>query len=163
MSFPLPEAASCYFCEIVAARPAAWSVIAQDQWTITVLNGRQFETGQCMVVPLRHAPTLLDLLAHEEAAIMAAAKRLTRAMVSAFAPDGVLLYQNNGTGSGQEVPHFHLHVVPRRAASDWGFGPPHIARLDKGRRPAHLDHAVVTDTKSRTVDELRLHLGRRGE
>ena len=26
-------------------------------------------------------------------------------MIDAFAPDGVLLYQNNGTGSGQEAPH----------------------------------------------------------
>lgn len=84
---------------------------------------------------------------------MAAAKHLTQVMVEAFAPDGVLLYQNNGTGSGQEVPHFHLHVVPRRAGSDWGFGPPHLAKLE--RRTSHLDHAVVTDDKRRTVEVLR--------
>jgi diadenosine tetraphosphate (Ap4A) HIT family hydrolase len=120
-----------------------------------VLNGRQFEIGQCMVVPLRHAPTLLDLSAAEAAAIMAAAKQLTRILVDAFAPDGVLLYQNNGVGSGQEVPHFHLHVVPRRAGSDWGLGPPHIARLQQSTRPAHLDHAVVTDAKLQIVERLR--------
>lgn len=56
-------------------------------------------------------------------------------------------------GSAQEVPHFHLHVVPRRKDSDWGFGPPHIARLE--RRPPHLDYAVVTDAKLATVDLLR--------
>ena len=60
-----------------------------------------------------------------------------------------------GTGSGQEVPHFHLHVVPRRAGSDWGYGPPHIARLQRPARPAHLDHTVVTDEKRATVDTLR--------
>jgi histidine triad (HIT) family protein len=54
----------------------------------------------------------------EMAAVMAAVTRLTRAMVSEIAPDGVLLSQNNGIGSGQEVPHFHLHVVPRRRGSD---------------------------------------------
>ena len=32
-------------------------------------------------------------------------------LVDAFQPDGVLLYQNNGSGSGQEVPHFHLHIL----------------------------------------------------
>jgi diadenosine tetraphosphate (Ap4A) HIT family hydrolase len=68
----------------------------------------------------------------------------------------VLLYQNNGVGSGQEVPHFHLHVVPRTPGSDWGLGPPHIARFD-GAPPIHLDHTVITDGKVRTVETLRTY------
>lgn len=158
MTLPLPEMDPCYLCGIVDA-PKSWNVIERTRSTITILNGRQFETGQCMVLPLRHAPTLLDLTKDEEAAVMAAAKRVTRVLVTAYAPDGVLLYQNNGVGSGQEVPHFHLHVVPRRPDSDWGFGPPHIARLQKPNRPAHLDHTVVTDSKVQTVEFLRAYFG----
>lgn len=148
----------CYFCEVIAGRTADWTVIERNEVTLTLLNGRQFETGQCIVVPVRHAPTLLELQDAEGAAVMMAARRLMNAMVEAYAPDGVLLYQNNGVGSGQEVPHFHLHVVPRRAGSDWGFGPPHIARLEQGRRPLHLDHEAVTETKRQTAEELRRHL-----
>ena len=74
--------------------------------------------------------------------------------LEAYAPDGVLLYQNNGLGSGQEVPHFHLHVVPRTPTSDWGLGPPHIARLEAAR-PSHLDYATVTERKAQTVETLR--------
>jgi diadenosine tetraphosphate (Ap4A) HIT family hydrolase len=144
----------CYLCGIVE-RSASWNVVERTDLTVTILNGRQFEIGQCMVLPLRHAPTLLDLTEREDAAVMAAAKRLTRALVTAYVPDGVLLYQNNGVGSGQEVPHFHLHVVPRRPGSDWGFRPPHIARLEKSNRPAHLDHAIVTEQKVQTVAFLR--------
>ena len=155
MTFPLPKMEPCYLCAIVEGKSASWNVIDRGELTVTIFNGRQFEIGQCMVLPVRHAPTLLDLTEREEAAVMAAARRLTSVMVSAFSPDGVLLYQNNGIGSGQEVPHFHLHVVPRRPNSDWGFGPPHIARLEKTGRPAHLDHAVVTDSKLQTVEQLR--------
>jgi histidine triad (HIT) family protein len=154
VTFPLPEMDPCYLCSIVEV-PASWNVVERTELTLTILNGRQFEIGQCMVLPLRHAPTLLDLTDSEAAAVMAAAKRVTSALVAAFAPDGVLLYQNNGVGSGQEVPHFHLHVVPRRPGSDWGFGPPHIARLEQPNPPAHLDHAVVTDRKVQTADLLR--------
>jgi len=154
VTFPLPEMNPCYLCGIVE-RSASWNVVERTDLTVTILNGRQFEIGQCMVLPLRHAPTLLDLTEREDAPVMAAAKRLTRALVTAYVPDGVLLYQNNGVGSGQEVPHFHLHVVPRRAGSDWGFGPPHIARLEKSNRPAHLDHAIVTEQKVQTVAFLR--------
>ena len=155
MVLPLPVMNPCYLCEIVEGASSRWNVIEQSELTMTVLNGRQFEIGQCMVLPLRHAPTLLDLTAREGAAIMDAAQRLMSVMVRGFGPDGVLLYQNNGTGSGQEVPHFHLHVVPRRPNSDWGFGPPHVARVTAASRPPHLDHATVTDAKLRTVEELR--------
>jgi histidine triad (HIT) family protein len=144
----------CYLCAI-AAQPDSWNLIDRTELTITVLNGRQFEIGQCMVLPVRHAPTLLDLTESEGAAVMTAARRLARILVTEYAPDGVLLYQNNGLGSGQEVPHFHLHVVPRTPTSDWGFGPPHIARLERSNRPGHLDHTVVTERKVQTADLLR--------
>ena len=154
MPIQLPHADSCYFCRIIAAADDRWRVIEDTPLTVTVLNGRQFEVGQCIVVPVRHAPTLLDLADEEGAAVFAAARRVAQAIVAAFDPDGVLLYQNNGLGSGQEVPHFHLHVVPRRAGSDWGLGPPHIARLE--RRSAHLDHTVTTDAKRAAAEVLRL-------
>ncbi len=89
---------------------------------------------------------------------MAAAKRLAQVLVDLYSPDGVLLYQNNGVGSGQEVPHFHLHVVPRQPDSDWGFGPPHLERLEKEGRLRHHDHLIITDDKLHTIKEIRRHL-----
>ena len=153
MPIVLPAMNPCYFCEFVSGRGERWQVIERTPLTMTILNGRQYEAGQSMVVPVRHAPTLLDLTAEEDAAIMAASRRLARAMAAAFDPDGLLVYQNNGVGSGQEVPHFHLHVVPRRAGSDWGFGPPHLARLE--RRPPHLDYAATTAAKQEAAEILR--------
>ena len=155
MPISLPDVERCYFCEIVRSHER-WNIVEDAGVTFTMLNGRQYETGQCIVVPTRHAPTLLDLSVEEEAAVLAAARRAMRSLVSALNPDGVLLYQNNGIGSGQEVPHFHLHVVPRTPGSDWGFGPPHLARLERSR-PAHLDHTVVTDAKRHTADLIRRH------
>jgi diadenosine tetraphosphate (Ap4A) HIT family hydrolase len=146
----------CYLCEIVAA-DEAWNVVERSELTLTALNGRQFEVGQCLVFPRRHAPTLLELTASEGSALMMAAQRAAHAMVSAYDVDGVLLYQNNGVGSGQEVPHFHLHVVPRRAGSDWGLGPPHLARFAATGRPEHLDHAIVTKQKLDAVAALERH------
>ena len=131
MAIELPKQDPCYFCEIVAGRESQWNVIAETDLTATLLNGRQFEVGQCLVIPKRHAPTLLDLDEAESLAIIRGASDLSKILVKAFDPDGILLYQNNGVGSGQEVPHFHLHVVPRQPGSDWGLGPPHLARLGR--------------------------------
>ena len=170
MPIRLPEMDPCYFCQIVGGTSDRWPVVEQTDLTMTMLNGRQFEAGQCLVLPIRHAPTLLDLMAEEDAAIMAAARRLAKAMVTAFDPDGILLYQNNGVGSAQEVPHFHLHVVPRRPGSDWGLGPPHLARLARLERvsPAapsavegRFNHTFVDDAKRQTAEMIRRAL--RGE
>jgi histidine triad (HIT) family protein len=158
MPIVLPEMQPCPFCEIVSGAADRWSLVEEAELTLTVLNGRQYEIGQCMVLLKRHAPTLLDLNAVEHTAVLAAAARVSRAMNAAFDPDGILLYQNNGVGSGQEVPHFHLHVVPRRSGSDWGVGPPHIARLEEKSPPEHLDHAAVTEQKRLTANEIRSRL-----
>jgi diadenosine tetraphosphate (Ap4A) HIT family hydrolase len=157
MPFPLPKGDPCYFCEIIRGNADRWNVIEQTELTMTVLNGRQYEVGQCIVVPIRHAPTLLELDEHEAAAVMSAAKRLADAMMIAFAPDGLLLYQNNGLGSGQEVPHFHLHVVPRREGSDWGFGPPHLAKLKEAIGPPERNYAAPTRSKAETIETLVKH------
>jgi histidine triad (HIT) family protein len=159
MTFPMPVMEPCYFCELARVSDS-WNLIVQDPLTMTVLNGRQFEAGQSIVFPKRHAPTLLDLTAQEAAAVMLAAKRIGAAITSAFSPEALLLYQNNGVLAGQEVPHFHLHVVPRTAGSDWGLGPPHLARLQPAGRGAHLDHAVVTEDKVQRTSLLARELRR---
>ena len=146
MNFAMPVMDPCYFCEL-ARDGAAWNVIERDDLTITVLNGRQYEPGQCIVFPARHAPTLLDLNADEAAAILRAAQRVAATITATLSPEALLLYQNNGIHSGQEVPHFHLHVVPRSAGSDWGMGPPHLARAQAAQRAAHLDYQAVTEEK----------------
>lgn len=158
MIFPMPVMEPCFFCEI-ARGEHRWSVLIEDPLTMTVLNGRQYETGQSIVFPKRHAPTLLDLTVQEAAAVMLAAQRVGGAIIRAQSPEALLLYQNNGSLGGQEVPHFHLHVVPRTPGSDWGLGPPHLAHVDRNERPAHRDHAVVTEAKIATAAALQSELG----
>lgn len=118
---------------------------------MTLLNVRQFEIGQSIVIPRRHVPTILQMNADELAAVMHAAQHASAAMMSAFDPAGILLYQNNGVGSAQEVPHFHLHVVPRQPGSDWGLGPPHLAELQRRAADPKFDHTVTTREKWHTA------------
>ena len=41
--------------------------------------------------------------------------------------DGINIVQANGEGAAQSVPHFHLHVLPRRLGDElkmnWGLVP----------------------------------------
>ena len=146
----------CVFCDLIAGRRSDWLVIEDDRLFVVMLAAYQFEVGQSLVIPKRHAPTLMDLTAAELHSITDAAQRLGRAMVDALDPDGITLYQNNGAWAGQEVPHFHLHVVPRRPGSNWGLGPPHIARFETQDRTAKSQEVIpITEEKRQTVERLQ--------
>lgn len=65
------------------------------------------------MITRRHVAILLELTDPECTAVMLHARRVAQALVGACRPLGILTFQNNGVYSGQETPHFPLHVEPR--------------------------------------------------
>ncbi|MEO1201699.1 MAG: HIT family protein [Pseudomonadota bacterium] len=149
MTIELPKQQPCEICEGFAGRDPTWALIDEGQHTATVINPYQYEVGQCCVVTKRHVGTLLDLNADETAEVIGAARRVAIAMLSAFEPLGILTFQNNGVYSGQEVPHYHFHVVPRQSGSDWGIGPPQLATFDGVGRQRGVVHDPSDDAARR--------------
>ena len=141
--FRLPTRVPCPFCELAAGHREIKHVIDATTTTLTFINPRQFEVGQLLVIPRRHAPTILDLTDAEAGEIMNKVRSAARPLAAAFSPDGITVYQNNGVTSLQEVPHFHIHVVPRRESGGWGTGPPHISALQP-RATEAVQKAVVS-------------------
>lgn len=164
----LPVRDPCDLC--IAAHEEKWKIIDESEYTLTVINPWQFETGQCCVITRRHVATLLDLSDQECAAILTSARRVADALVKAYQPLGILTFQNNGVYSGQETPHFHFHVVPRQKGSDWGIGPPQLATFDGAGRERGTSHDPGGDAQRRervraparqlvkTVESIRQHL-----
>ena len=156
----LPQQSPCEICEGLAGRDDKWAVITESEHTLTVVNPYQFEVGQCCVVTRRHAGTLLDLSNAEGAAVIAAAQQVALALIATYKPLGILTFQNNGVFSGQEVPHYHYHVVPRQPGSDWGIGPPQLEKFPSAGRKRGTPHDPSDDVSRRTrvqVDAETLH------
>jgi histidine triad (HIT) family protein len=157
MPIVLPDV-DCVFCERIAGERDDWAVIEETAATISFVNPAQFEVGQSLVIPRRHAPTILDLSADEASAVMSAVQRLSRAIVAAYDPDGLTIYQNNGVASLQAVPHCHVHVVPRRHGSGWGEGPPHMAPLERAERDRRLARTPGGERQRTEADRIRSKL-----
>lgn len=155
---PRPED-PCFLCEVIAGREDK-GIVEETELTFIMVNWKQFELGQVYIIPRRHAPTLFDLTDDEAIAIMRAVRRVADALARTYDPDGLNLIQNNGIVAGQDAPHFHMHVVPRRkVGSDWGNGPPHIARLE-GKEPTSPKHDVTVslEREYEIAKEIRRHM-----
>jgi histidine triad (HIT) family protein len=125
--FPLPERSPCPFCEYVAkgitSRGMRVAVVSERERTLAFVDPRPMQPGHLLVIPKRHAPTLLDLVREEAHELIEHAREVSLALVSALAPEGINAFQNNGVAAGQSVPHYHLHLVPRRTADGNRFAP----------------------------------------
>jgi histidine triad (HIT) family protein len=104
--------AVCAFCEIVAGR-AEREVVLEDADVVAFLNLYPATTGHMLVAPRTHRRDIWEIEQHEAESAMAAAWRLARAVRDALGAEGLNLRQNSGVLSGQDVFHFHLHVLPR--------------------------------------------------
>ena len=63
--------------------------------------------------PRAHVRDIWSIEPGQAVTAMAAAQRLAHAMRDELGAVGVNLRQNSGSRAGQDVFHFHLHVVPR--------------------------------------------------
>lgn len=105
----------CIFCRIVAG-DAESSIVYESDLVLAFLDLRQFHPGHTLVIPKRHMQDIYDLQdgAAAEALITAVAV-VARSVRDVLNPDGLNVWQSTGAAAGQEVPHLHLHVLPRHA------------------------------------------------
>lgn len=126
------KASDCVFCKIVAGEIPSFTLYEDDR-VLSFMDINPFNEGHCLVVSRNHARDLLETEDADLAACLIAAKRVARAVGKVVKPDGVNLLQANGSGAGQTVFHFHMHVFPRRhgdgAMLNWAQKPGDMRRI----------------------------------
>ena len=70
--------------------------------------------GHTLIAPTRHVALWSDMTAGEQAAILGVLKRIQDALKKSFGAQGFNVAWNEGVEAGQTIPHFHLHVLPRK-------------------------------------------------
>jgi histidine triad (HIT) family protein len=120
----------CTFCNIVAGRLPSY-VVAQDQHTMAFLDASPAVPGHTLVVPRVHARDLWEIseVSHRQVADMV--HRVAALLRTVVTPEGVNVTSSTGEAAGQDVFHFHVHVVPRWRGDD--------VRLTWKARPASAD------------------------
>jgi diadenosine tetraphosphate (Ap4A) HIT family hydrolase len=71
-------------------------------------------SGHTIICPVRHVEKFEELTSDEREAILELALKIKKALKELFGAEGFHYAWNEGKVAGQSVPHFHLHIVPRK-------------------------------------------------
>ncbi len=122
----------CVFCKIVAGTIPCFKLY-EDAETLAFMDINPANDGHCLVIPKAHYPTVFAITPEAFGATARAVIKVASAVDKALKPAGVNLLQANGPGAAQSVPHFHIHVLPRRRndglAINWTPKPGDRARI----------------------------------
>ena len=113
---------SCIFCRIVDGDLPSRTVYETDE-TLAFLDANPLVEGHTLVIPTSHHETVDELPPETAGAVFETVSTVTPRVEAAVDADGTTIAVNNGVAAGQEVPHTHVHIVPRFDGD--GNGPMH--------------------------------------
>ncbi len=103
---------SCIFCKIVRKQAPA-CIIYEDETVMAFLDIRPLNEGHTLVIPKKHYVDIFDIPKEQLSKVHKVAKQVSSAIKKAADSDGISIIQQNGKAAGQEIFHFHVHMVPR--------------------------------------------------
>ena len=117
---PNPDA-HCIFCDIIHGA-AEVSVCYEDGTALAFMDIQPVNSGHTLVVPKQHFESLTDLPPDVGSHLFDVAIRLGKVIRDVTRCDDMNLIVSSGEAAGQDVYHFHIHLIPRRAGD--GFDVP---------------------------------------
>lgn len=104
----------CIFCNIAAGRLPCKKVY-EDAHALVFMDIAGDVDGHMLAIPKQHAETIFDCDAETLGRLMSAVKFVSDRCAEKCGYDGVNLLHASGGSAGQTVPHFHIHIIPRKA------------------------------------------------
>jgi histidine triad (HIT) family protein len=116
-----PSSGHCTFCDLIRGAGEV-SICYEDAVAIAFLDIQPVNPGHVLVVPREHYEVLQDIPRDVGAHLyMVAAKLIPRVQTASGATD-MNIVVNSGAAAGQNVMHYHIHLIPRREGD--GFDVP---------------------------------------
>ncbi|MDE1827329.1 MAG: HIT domain-containing protein [Thaumarchaeota archaeon] len=110
----------CIFCSIVSGKIPARK-IHESPKSVAFLDAFPLVKGHTLVIPKTHYSKIQEMTESDNADLFEAV-RIVTGKIERLAQSS-LVAVHNGKESGQEIPHVHVHVIPRKPED--GAGPVH--------------------------------------
>jgi histidine triad (HIT) family protein len=116
----------CIFCKIISKEISA-KILYEDEYTISFLDAFPVAKGHTLVIPKVHHAKIQDLPSSVNQKLFHVVHKMIEKVDSL--QGSTLVAVHNGKESGQEVPHVHVHLIPRSTQDS--AGPVHSMFNDK--------------------------------
>ena len=94
----------------------------EDALCTVILDINPVHKGHLLIISSEPYPTFSECPLPTLNHLMDIAQQADRKLRSALECDGTNLIINNSEASGQEVPHLHIHIIPRYTKDGQKFG-----------------------------------------
>ncbi|HEU4565463.1 MAG TPA: HIT family protein [Gemmatimonadaceae bacterium] len=111
----------CIFCDIIHGA-AEVSVCYEDADALAFMDIQPVNPGHTLVVPRRHYESLADIPSELAMHLFAVAMELGPVIRGVTGVEDMNLVVSSGEAAGQDVYHYHVHLIPRRPSD--GFEVP---------------------------------------
>lgn len=103
----------CVFCKIIEGQIPGMKVY-EDESTVVIMDIAGDVDGHMLAIPKKHVNNILDCDEETLHHLMDTVKKVSNHCVDNCSYDGVNLLNASDESAGQSVPHFHIHIIPRK-------------------------------------------------
>ncbi len=112
----------CIFCRIISGEVPSRKVY-EDEWSLAFMDAAKDVDGHILVVPKAHRKNILDCDEATLTSVMKTVKKISNHLVEDCGYNGVNLLHASDESAGQSVPHFHVHIIPRKTGDNMDAWP----------------------------------------
>ncbi|MFW6201750.1 MAG: HIT family protein, partial [Gemmatimonadota bacterium] len=125
------------------------SLIHEDDRALAFMDVQPVSAGHTLVVSRDHHPTLFEVPDGVASHCIELARRIGTAVARTTDADAVNLFCANGRAGGQDVPHFHLHLIPVRSGQDFALQLP----MEDAPIPSRSELDIMAARIGRAIQE----------
>lgn len=107
----------CIFCKIVKREIPA-KIIAETEKSLAFIDAFPLTKGHSLVIPKNHYQKVQDITPDDNADLFETVRKVISRVDKIS--NATLLAVHNGKESGQEIPHVHVHLIPRSVEDSAG-------------------------------------------
>jgi histidine triad (HIT) family protein len=134
----------CIFCKIALKKIPTHIIIENDE-AMAFLDAFPLSKGHTLVIPKTHYSKIQELDENLSQSLFNILWKITNPIEKSVGVNSSTIAIHNGKEAGQEIPHVHIHVIPR--TSDDGAGPVHSMFRNKPNFKNFDMPSIVEDIK----------------
>jgi histidine triad (HIT) family protein len=105
---------NCIFCKIAQKKIDA-KIIDENENAIAFLDAFPLTAGHTLVITKNHYAKLQDVDYDQINQLFSLANKILPSIEKGTGVQSTLIAIHNGKDAGQQIPHLHVHIVPRKS------------------------------------------------